>query len=189
MTLRRLSQALFLVAALALAACGAPPPGGPEAANPAEVARLASAVASFGPGVDEAEAARLAQIAHDYPRQLAREYNVTDPPLVHNTKVNLGLRDRGLCYQWADDIEARLRQEGFETLEFHRAIANDYSIRIGHSVVIVSRRGDPMHQGIVLDGWRNGGRLFWSRTTEDPRYEWVPRDVVFEQRRQRERRR
>ena len=91
------------------------------------------------------------------------------------------MRPAGLCYQWADAIEARLRQEGeFETLELHRAIANfGNAFRIDHSTLIVSRRGDPMHEGVVLDGWRDSGKLFFAPVREDERYVWVPREEVF----------
>ena len=41
-----------------------------------------------------------------------------------------------------------------------------------------------MYDGIVLDPWRYGGVLFWSPLVEDTRYEWVPREVVLEKRRQ-----
>ncbi len=147
-----------------------------------EIGALTATLRGLGAGVDAEEAARAARIAITYPLQLAQDYRVTDPPLIHNTKVNMGLRPRGLCYQWADDIEARLRQEDFRTLEFHRAIANADTIRIDHSTVIVSRRGDDMDRGVVLDGWRNGGRLFWAPTLEDARYRWVPRVDVFAER-------
>ena len=123
----------------------------------------------------------MARISFEYARQLRQDYGVTDSPLVHNTKVNMGLRQRGLCYQWADDIEARLRQENLQTLDLHRAIANSTNIRIEHSTPIISARGDGMYQGIVLDGWRNGGFLFWSPTLEDTKYKWVARQKVFEQ--------
>lgn len=172
---------LVLAAALLLLAACTPPDGLPPP-DEADVARLAQRIMAFGPGVDPEEARRLAHISYHYPIRLRAEYGVTDPPLVHNTKVNMGLRPRGLCYQWADDLEARLRQENFRTLDFHRAIANADTLRIDHSVLIVSRAGDGLFDGIVLDGWRNGGRLFWSHVLEDPRYEWVPRDVVFAQR-------
>lgn len=174
--IRKLACLLTLVTTL-VAGCVSPVIPPPD---DADVSRLAQEVSSLGPGVDPEEAARLARISYDYARELRARYGVTDPPLVHNTKVNMGLRERGLCYQWADDIEARLRQEGFESLEFHRAIANSDTLLIDHSVVIVSRRGDTMFQGVVLDGWRDGGRLFWSKTLEDPRYDWVARDEVFE---------
>ncbi len=179
MRLVRLLKLLPVLALALTAACAtvpvAPPPPGND-----EVAALTRALTDLGPDVDPAEAARMAEIALHYPRELAVRYGVTDPPLIHNTKVNMGLRPRGLCYQWADDIEARLRQEGFRTFDFHRAIANaDNPILIDHSTVIVSRRGGSMVEGIVLDGWRDGGDLFWAPVPEDTRYTWVARHEVF----------
>ena len=37
------------------------------------------------------EAARAAQIAFDHAQHLAAKHNVTDPPLIHNFKVNIAL--------------------------------------------------------------------------------------------------
>ncbi len=177
----RLARLLAALALLIVAACGAPP--APDQPDRRDIDALTARLVSLGPEIDPEEAARMARISYEYPLQLRREYGVTDPPLIHNTKVNMGLRPRGLCFQWADDLEARLRQENFRTFAFHRAIANADTLRIDHSVLIVSRVGDDMYQGVVLDGWRNGGNLYWSRTTEDERYDWVPREIVFAQRR------
>lgn len=150
-----------------------------------DIEELSRSISALGPNVDPNEAERAADIAYRYAHQLAGEYNVTDSPLIHNTKVNLNLRPRGLCYHWADDIEAGLAQEGFKTLDLHRAIANASSIRIEHSSVIISKKGGSMFDGIVLDGWRHGGALFWSPMQFDARYEWRPRAEVFAQRRKR----
>lgn len=162
-----------LVAGLALvvlAACGAPPP-----AKPDEVAQLRQAIAGMGAGVDPEEAARAAEIAYAHTHRLAQEYEITDPPLVHNAKVNMGIKPRGLCWHWAEDMETRLAAEGFETLKLHRAIANaENPYRIDHSTVIVSAAGDGMYDGIVLDPWRKGGRLTWAPTRADTDYNWLP---------------
>ena len=56
---------------------------------------------------------RAAQISYTYTHQLAQEYEITDLPLIHNTKVNAGLKPRGLCWHWAEDIQNRLNAEGF----------------------------------------------------------------------------
>lgn len=163
-----------------LAACAPPPP-----AEQSDVEALAVAIRALGPDVDPEEAARAARISYAYTYQLSREYQITDPPLVHNTKVNMGLKPRGLCWHWAEDMEKRLRAEGFRTLDLHRAIANaDKEYLIDHSTTLISAKGDDMFAGIVLDPWRKGGRLFWSRTLEDTRYTWVPRDVVLDRRRE-----
>lgn len=169
----------FLLTLGMLAACSAPPSSTGD-----EVQRLASEIRSLGPDIDPVEAERAARIAYSYSAQLAQEYEITDPPLIHNAKVNKGLRPRGLCWHWAEDIERRLDQEEFETLEMHRAIANaDNPFRIDHSTAIISRKGETMYDGVVLDPWRYGGVLFWSPLPEDTKYEWVPRDAVLEKRR------
>lgn len=184
-TLRKLIWLPLLLAMLIVGGCAKMPAGGPPAPDKREVAELTQSIRALGDAVDPEEAARAARIAFDYARQLAVEYQVTDSALIHNMKVNAGLRPRGLCYQWADDIEARLRQENFRTLELHRAIANADNLLIDHSTVIVSGRGDAFTQGVVLDGWRHGGKLFWAPTLEDTRYKWVARAEVFEERRKR----
>ena len=172
--------ALTTLAILGLGACSSAPP-----ARSDDVARLAAQIQALGPEVDPEEAQCAARVTYAYTAQLAQEYQITDPPLIHNAKVNKGLRPRGLCWHWAEDIERRLKQENFRTLTLHRAIANaDNPFRIDHSTAIISRRGDSMYDGVVLDPWRYGGVLFWSPLREDTRYDWVPRDIVLEKRRQ-----
>lgn len=173
-------KALVFAATLAcLAACAIPPTQTGD-----EIQRLAVEIQNLGPDIDPEEAQRAAQITYAYTAQLAEAYEITDPPLIHNAKVNNGLRPRGLCWHWAEDIERRLKQENFRTLQIHRAIANaDNPFRIDHSTAILSRRGESLYDGIVLDPWRYGGVLYWAPLPEDTRYDWVPRDVVLEQRR------
>ncbi|RLJ40723.1 hypothetical protein BCF46_3293 [Litoreibacter meonggei] len=173
-------------ASLTLSACGTPYPDGPPQASKAEVDALAASIAALGAHVDPVEAARAARIAYDYPLQLAQQYRITDTPLAHNRKVNRGQRPRGLCWHWAEDLQARLAQEQFKTLDLHRAIANGLNpILISHSTVLISAKGDDMYDAIVLDPWRDGGRLFWSKTREDKRYNWYPRLEILAERRRR----
>ncbi len=185
--MRNLLKAFSVLSVLVLAACGTGPA---VSTNSAEVRELALNIQAMSADVDPEEAQRAARIAYEYTVVLAKQYQITDPPLVHNTKVNMGIKPRGLCYQWADDIEKRLEQENFQTLDLHRAIANaDNPFRLEHSTAIISAMGDDMYGGIVLDPWRLGGRLYWDQTVEDTKYNWLPRDVVMEQkRRKREKR-
>ncbi|CUH44316.1 hypothetical protein [Ruegeria atlantica] len=175
-----LASVMALLSLVMITACSAP-----LRTTGDEVQRLATEIRSLGPDIDPEEANRAARIAYSYTAQLVQEYEITDPPLIHNAKVNKGLRPRGLCWHWAEDIERRLKQENFQTLDLHRAIANaDNQFRIDHSTAIISRKGETMFDGVVLDPWRYGGVLFWSPLVEDTKYEWVPRSVVLEKRRQ-----
>lgn len=179
--MKPLACVFAVLAALTLGACSVP-----DTVDRRDVAGLATEIRGLGPDIDPEEAERAARIAYDYTSQLAEEYQITDPPLIHNTKVNRGLRPRGLCWHWAEDMEARLKQENFQTLTLHRAIANaDNPFRIDHSTAIISRRGDSMFDGVVLDPWRYGGKLYWSQLQADTRYNWRPRMEVLEWKRQR----
>ena len=160
-----------------LAACAAT---GPQRATETEIAALGRALIAMSPAIDPEEAARAARLSFATTAELARAYGITDPPLVHNAKVNAGLRPRGLCYHWAEDLEARLNREGFATLEVTRAIANaENPILIDHSTAVLVARGAPMETGVVIDPWRQGGRLFWSPVAQDSRYDWHPREDVM----------
>jgi len=184
--IRHFVKLLAILALTIAAGCASPPTGGYPLASQNEIAELASAIKALGSNVDPAEAERAAQIAMLYPNQLAKEYGITDHPLIHNAKVNRGLRPRGLCWHWAQDLETRLAQENFKTLILHRAIANSNSaILIEHSTVIISQIGDGQDQGIVLDPWRNGGALYWAPTLQDKKYTWISRAKVFETKRAR----
>jgi hypothetical protein len=169
---------LSLVMILLLGACasrGTPPPG-----TEADIARLAQAIRQMDARIDPAEAGRAARIAYEHTHALALAYGIEDAPLIHNAKVNRGEKSRGLCWHWAEDMEKRLEAENFRTLDMHRAIANaDSRILIDHSTAVISAKGAPMQDGMVLDPWREGGVLFWKTVAEDTRYDWVERSVVL----------
>lgn len=168
------------VAAVAFAVLVAGCAAVPRDVTQSDIDMLALEIRNLGPAVDAEEAERAARIAYTYSLQLAQEYNVTDNPIIHNTKVNNGWRERGLCVHWAEDIEKRLNAENFQTLELHRAIAEGNEFRIDHSTAIISARGETMNEGVVLDPWRTGGLLFWSPTLKDQRYFWEPQQLVLE---------
>lgn len=172
---RVITYVVVLVTVLLLAGCASAPPRAQGDVN-----ALAQEIMRLGPRVDPQEAERAARIAFDYPLQLAKEYQITDPPIVHNAKIYQGYRERGLCNHWTEDMNARLKQAGFQTLTVHWAISPPTEFRIIHHSVIISQIGDTLEQGIILDPWRFGGPLFWAHTPDDTRYDWRPRAEVRE---------
>lgn len=154
--------------------------GTPEAVGPTEGSdALERALLALGPNVDRAEAARAARLAYATADELAHEYEITDSPLVHNAKVNIGMKERGLCYHWARDIQTRMTHARFATLQFNRLVANaENPFRLEHSTAVVFARGDHWKNGIVLDPWRTGGTLHWDHVRADTRYDWKLRADV-----------
>lgn len=179
--MKSLFVSLMLLAAAALAGCAAAP-----TTSRNDVAELAQALQALSPEVDPAEAQRAAEIAYAHASRLAEQYDVTTTPIIHNTLVNTGVKDRGICVHYAEDMQARLNQENFETLTMLRAIAEPRNgFRIDHSTAVIAPRGADIYGGIVLDPWRYAGKLFWSPTRDDTRYHWEPRMEVLRRKHER----
>lgn len=144
-----------------------------------QVTALGKSIDALDDSIDRDEAQRAARIAIEYPLELAQQYRISGSALFHNLMVNIGLRERGLCIDWTADLKARLEQEQFRSLDLHWAIANyETPFRLEHSTVVISAVGATLEQGIVLDPWRNTGRLFWSATLADDEYGWKPRAEI-----------
>ena len=143
-------------------------------------AQLRTKLAMLSPTVRVDEAEKLALCAYKTSRRLAREYRVVFPPALNNILINTGGRKRGLCYQWTEDLLHQLDALKLETLELHwgEAFARTFSENNG---VVVTAKGLPFAQGIVLDAWRYQGRLYWGPVRKDPEgYPWKENKAQFD---------
>jgi len=115
-----------------------------------EEAQLRTKLAMLSSTVRVDEAEKLALCAYKTSRRLAREYRVVFPPALNNILINTGGRKRGLCYHWTEDLMLQLDALKLETLELHwgEAFARTFSENNG---VVVTAKGQPFGQGIVLD--------------------------------------
>ena len=143
----------------------------PVFATSADDAALRNRIASLSPSVQPEEAQRVARCAYTTGRDLKREWGVVWPPGLQNFLVNTGARKGGLCFQWATELLLRLEALKLETLELHWAESFERTAS-EHNVIVVTARGQPFQQGILLDNWRYGGRLIWGPVTGDPHYDW-----------------
>jgi hypothetical protein len=108
--------------------------------------------------------------AHTTARKLARDYHVVLNPEFQAFLVNVGARKRGWCGHWAQDIGARLKELKPRTLVLHWGVAYDHTSSENNCLVITARN-QPFKDGIILDGWRRAGRLFWCPVIKDDEYE------------------
>jgi hypothetical protein len=131
---------------------------------------LSKALAGLARDVDPAEAERISVIAHTTARSLAREYHVVLNPEFQAFLVNVGARKRGWCGHWAADIGAHLKELKPRTLVLHWGVAYDHTSS-ENNCLVVTARNQPFKDGIILDGWRRAGRLFWCRVIKDDEYE------------------
>jgi hypothetical protein len=141
-----------------------------DPANISGARLLRDRIAGLSPTVRADEAQLVSDCAYATAEQLRRDYAVVGPPLFHNFLVNVGIRKRGLCFQWAEDLLAPLDALKLTTLYLHWAEARAGSLR-EHNCVVVTAKGQAFQQGIVLDCWRHSGHLFWAPLTAD-HYPW-----------------
>jgi hypothetical protein len=132
---------------------------------------LRNALSALSPRtVDPREAEVLSETAHTTSRQLAKEYGVTGDPAFHNYLIQIGVKKRGICADYTHDIGARLREIRFKTLVLHWGTAWEKESE-ENNALIVTARNQSFYDGIVLDGWRRAGRLFWCHVKDDAEYE------------------
>jgi len=145
--------------------------------TPIQESRLARMLMTLDRSVDPVEARRLAHEALTYSGALAKRYRVETSPWVHNFLVNVGLKKRGLCYQWADDLRAHLAHLHLKTLTLYPVGANigDYWKEHNALAVLPTHHVTPLAYGILLDPWRHAGKLYFSPIEQDTKYHWQVR--------------
>src|SRR5213080_5077497 len=121
---------------------------------------LAKALTALAHDVDPAEAQALSAMAHTKARSLKKEYRVVLNPEFTVFLYNVGMRKRGWCGHWAEDIGAELIKLEPKTLVLHwgEAYPNTSS---ENNALVVTARNQRFEDGILLDAWRRAGRLLW----------------------------
>ena len=133
-------------------------------------------VMSLDESIDPVEARDLADSSIYRAMSLAKEFNLTWPPVWHNVLVNYGYRPRGLCIHFCYDLITMLREKNYKTMQFHWGIANEGSnYPLEHSSPVVTAIGQDFYAGVVLDAWRSSGQLTFTHVKGD-KYEWHPFD-------------
>jgi len=140
-------------------------------AGSADDASLRRRIAALSPSVSPDDARRVVYTAYMTGVELRRQWRVVWLPGVQNLLVNIGARKGGLCFQWATELLVRLDALKPQTLELHWA---ESFVNTGaeHNVIVVTARGQPFEQGVLLDNWRYSGQLVWTQVAMDPEYHW-----------------
>ena len=122
---------------------------------------------------DPKESKELATLAVTHSKELANRYNLVSPPLYHNFLVNSGQREKGLCFDFVDDLMAEIRTRNFKHFRFRWGRANGNQLD-EHNVIVVLGRNTPFQEGVILDAWRNSGILYFTKVKDDPKYTFKP---------------
>src|SRR5947208_11811116 len=132
----------------------------------ARAEELSKQVATLSPRVDPNEAKLLAEYAYATVAQLRQEYRMFGTPIFNNFLVYYGLRKRGYCYQWTEDLLLALDTLKLKTLELHWGEAHA-GTWMENNCVVVTAKAHPFDRGMILDCWRHFGHLRWNLVPSD----------------------
>jgi hypothetical protein len=138
----------------------------------AQANELANQLARLSRKVDPNEARLLADCAYATVAQLREEYRPFGTPIFNNFLVYHGLKKRGYCYQWSEDLLIALDKLKLKTLELHWGDTYRDTWR-ENNCLVVTAKGQPFDRGMILECWRHFGHLRWNLvpSDQDPYYE------------------
>ena len=137
--------------------------------------KLTYLLQSLDRNISTDEAKKLSTALFTQTALLAQRFDMTSPPQYHNFLVNVGLREKGLCYHWSDALYAYFSQEQYPSFEFHLMGAYIGEYWREHNALVVSAKGKEIKEGIVIDPWRDSGKLYFSKVEDDSKYHWIHR--------------
>ncbi|PYI44645.1 MAG: hypothetical protein DMF11_14195 [Verrucomicrobia bacterium] len=132
----------------------------------AKAEALANQLAALSPKVDRNEAKLLADCAYATVSQLRRQYRMFGTPIFNNFLIYHGLKKRGYCYQWSEDLLVALDALRLSSLELRWGEANPGNWR-ENNCIVVTAKGRPFRSGIMLDCWRHLGHLYFRPVVAD----------------------
>ena len=126
----------------------------------AKAEAFANQLAALSPRVDRTEAKLLSDCAYATVSQLKRQYRMFGTPIFNNFLIYHGLKKRGYCYQWSEDLLVALDALRLRSLELRWGEANPGNWR-ENNCLVVTAKGQPFQTGIMLDCWRHLGHLYF----------------------------
>ncbi len=139
------------------------------------VKELSVLLTSLDRQVPPKEAMLLSQDIYQKTQELTKNFKLMYPPAWHNTLVNVGLREKGLCYHWSDALYTYLNAQDYTSFEFHLLGANINEYFFEHNALAIVAKNKKVEDGLVIDPWRNSGKLYFSRIKDDVSYQWKHR--------------
>jgi len=140
-----------------------------------KIEALSELLGDIQPQAPFAERLQLSRDIFYKTKALSKDFELTSPPLWHNTLVNLGFREKGLCYHWSDALYLHLKKGVYPHYSFHLVGANIGEYWTEHNAIAIVKKGQNIEKGIVIDPWRDSGRLYFSKVKNDKKYTWSHR--------------
>ena len=119
------------------------------------------------------ESTRLAIGLVNETKRLREQYKSFAIPIVHNMLIDVGIKKRGACKHWAEDLLEYLKPIKRDFFYVTWGEANPKKMN-EHNVAVLYPNFSNFYEGLIIDPWRTAGKPFWIRVTDDKHYKWNP---------------
>jgi len=141
----------------------------------AHTTKLAALLETLNVHISSEESLRLSTEIFQEVASLRKKFQPVAEPHINNFLINVGLKEKGLCYQWSDALYHHFKHKNYKYFEFHLLVANKGEYFFEHNVfVVVAKKGSVM-QGVIIDPWRDSKNVYFSKIKEDKAYQWEQR--------------
>ena len=141
-----------------------------------EIVKLSILLQNLDKRIPKKETVLLSENIFDKTKKLTQEFELTKPALWHNFLVNVGIREKGLCYHWSDAFYVYFKEKNSAYFSFHLVGANIGEYFSEHNALVIMAKGKKnIEKGIIIDPWRDSGKLYFSIVYQDKKYRWQHR--------------
>lgn len=102
--------------------------------------------------------------------ELSQKWRVGGSALFNNFLINHGLKEKGFCFHYVEELEKALGKISPKHFDMHEVSAWAGTFRENNALVLTAK-GEGFESGIAIDAWRRGGRPFWTNVKGD-RFPW-----------------
>jgi len=143
--------------------------------TPLQSRLLEKQLLTMNTNISKKEAKKLSKEMTAFSLKLKKQYALVTPPLFQNFLVNIGVKKRGLCWQFAYDMLDHVKALHLKSFDYYIGGANINNYWHEHNTLVVTCKGCNFKDGVLLDPWRNSGILYFSKLKDDKNYSWKQR--------------
>jgi hypothetical protein len=131
---------------------------------------LSQKLISIDDSISKKQASKISYKILQVSKNIQDEFNPVSYPWINNTLVNLGIKEKGLCWEWRDELYSRLYGK-IEPLQMQKVVANKGKLSEHNAIVLLSKSND-IQNSILIDLWRFSGIPYIVITKDDDSYIW-----------------
>lgn len=135
---------------------------------------LSQKLISLDDSLDKKQALEISYKILQTSKDIKDDFNPVSYPWINNTLVNLGIKQKGLCWEWRDEFYNRLEGR-VKPFDLQKVVANKGMLSEHNAIVLISKSSD-IQNSILIDLWRFSGTPYIVTTKNDNSYIWSVRD-------------